>query len=83
MFAVARAAERGLGVALLPPALSQSWFASGALVQPCGGELETVDRYYFVHRPDVSGNPDVMALRDWVTAAFAFDDSQPRALASS
>ena len=57
MFAVARAAERGLGVALLPLALSQSWFASGALVQPCGGELETVDRYYFVHRPDVPAIP--------------------------
>ena len=71
MFAIARAAERGLGVALLPAAVSQSWFASGALVQPCGDELTTTDRYYFVHRPDTAGNPDVAALRDWVTAAFA------------
>jgi len=77
MFAVARAAERGLGVALLPVALIQSWFASGALVRPCRGELRTGDRYYFVHRRDTAGNPDVAALRDWVTAAFALDEGSP------
>jgi DNA-binding transcriptional LysR family regulator len=71
LFAVARAAERGLGVALLPVALSGSWFASGALIRPCGGELETLDRYFFVHRPEAAGNPDVAALRDWITALFA------------
>jgi DNA-binding transcriptional LysR family regulator len=70
MFAVARAAERGLGVALLPVALSQSWFATGTLVRPCGGELETPDRYYFVHRPEAAGNPDVAALGDWITTEF-------------
>ena len=71
LFAVARAAERGLGVALLPVALCETWFASGALMRPCGGELETLDRYYFVHRPDAGGNPDVAALRDWITTLFA------------
>jgi LysR family glycine cleavage system transcriptional activator len=71
LFAVARAAERGLGVALLPVALSESWFASGALIRPCGGELETADRYFFVHRPEAERNPDVAALRDWVTTLFA------------
>jgi LysR family glycine cleavage system transcriptional activator len=71
LFAVARAAERGLGVALLPIALSESWFASGALIRPCSGELPTVDRYFFVHRPEAAGNPDVAALRDWITTLFA------------
>jgi LysR family glycine cleavage system transcriptional activator len=71
LFAVARAAERGLGVALMPVTLSESWFASGALVRPCCGELETVDRYFFVHRPEAGGNPDVAALRDWITTLFA------------
>jgi len=74
MFAIARAAERGLGVALLPVALRQGWFATGALVQPCAGELETSDRYYFVHRREAAGNPDVTALRDWVTGAFGTAD---------
>ncbi len=71
MFAVARAAERGLGVALVPIPLASSWFNSGALVRPCIGELETTDTYYFVYRPDGAENPDVCALRDWVIATFA------------
>ena len=74
MFAVARAAERGLGVALVPIPLSASWFNSGALVRPCIGELETTDRYYFVYRSDAAENPDVCALRDWAVATF----SQPQ-----
>ena len=70
-FAVARAAERGLGVALLPVTLSESWFTSGALIRPCAGELQTIDRYFFAHRPEAAGNPDVAALRDWITTLFA------------
>jgi LysR family glycine cleavage system transcriptional activator len=75
LFAVARAAERGLGVALLPVALSQSWLATGALIQPCAGELETPDRYYFIHRHEAAGNPDIAALGEWVTARFAAAES--------
>ena len=71
LFAVARAAERGLGVALLPVALSHSWFATGALIRPCSGELDTAERYYFVHRPEAARDPDVIALGEWVTARFA------------
>lgn len=74
MFAVARAAERGLGVALVPIPLANNWFGTGALVRPCIGELVTNDRYYFVHRPDAVANPDVIALRDWVVANFAEDE---------
>lgn len=70
-FAVARAAERGLGVALLPVTLSESWFTSGALIRPCAGELQTVDRYFFSHPPEAAGNPDVAALRDWITTLFS------------
>lgn len=82
MFAVARAAERGLGVALVPIPLSGSWFNSGALVRPCIGELETTDRYYFVYRSDAAESPDVCALRDWVIATFAqAQDEQMSAVA--
>ena len=76
MFAVARAAERGLGVALVPIPLASSWFNSGALVRPCIGELETSDTYYFVYRNEAASNPDVVALRDWVTATFTHEQSE-------
>jgi LysR family glycine cleavage system transcriptional activator len=71
MFAVARAAERGLGVALVPIPLSSTWFSTGALMRPCIGELRTIDRYYFVYRADAASNSDVCALRDWVVETFA------------
>jgi LysR family transcriptional regulator, glycine cleavage system transcriptional activator len=80
LFAVARAAERGLGIALLPVALSQSWLATGTLVRPCSGELETPDRYYFVHRPEAARNPDVAALGNWISTELG-GPSAGRALA--
>jgi len=33
MFALARAAERGAGIALIPMPMSQSWFQSGSLLR--------------------------------------------------
>lgn len=71
MFAVARAAERGLGVALVPVPLSNSWFASGALIEASPVALETSDRYYFVYRAEAKASAQVLALRDWVVATFA------------
>jgi LysR family glycine cleavage system transcriptional activator len=76
MFAVARAAERGLGIALVPIPLAGTWFHSGALVRPCIGELETTDRYYLVYRAEAEKNPDVCALRDWVMTTFARDQDE-------
>jgi LysR family glycine cleavage system transcriptional activator len=70
MYAVARAAERGLGVALVPMPLSEAWFQSRALVKLFEAELETRDRYYFLNRPDDSDDRDILALRDWVLTTF-------------
>jgi len=74
MFAVARAAEIGLGIALVPARLAASWFASGALTRLSDVELETPDRYYFVHRLEDAHDRDVCALRDWVLQEFADDE---------
>jgi DNA-binding transcriptional LysR family regulator len=83
VFTVARAAERSLGIALLPVALSESWLTSGALIRPCAGELSTVDRYYFAHRPEATGHPDIEALRDWITTSFATDELCSYSVAAS
>ena len=56
MIAVARAAERGLGAALVPVQLSDSWFESGALVRLFDYELITRDAYYFVCREEDSND---------------------------
>ncbi|MFK7955735.1 MAG: LysR family transcriptional regulator [Lysobacterales bacterium] len=46
MFAVARAAEQGLGIALVPKALSTKWFQSGGLIQLSSDPLTTGDSYF-------------------------------------
>lgn len=70
MIAVARAAERGLGVALVPVQLSDSWLESGSLVQLFDHELSTPDAYYFVCRKDDEDNETVSKLRHWVLQNF-------------
>ncbi len=50
MFAVARAAEQGLGVALVPVVLVQKWVASGAMDMLCEKALPTKDRYFLCWR---------------------------------
>ena len=70
MFAVVRAAERGIGVALVPTALCGAWFDTGALVRIFSIELSTPDTYYLVTRPKDSDKPEVTALTDWALEEF-------------
>lgn len=70
MIAIARAAERGLGVALVPVQLSDGWFASGSLVPLSDHELLTRDAYYFVCRAEDASNATIQTLRSWVLQNF-------------
>lgn len=70
MIAVARAAERGLGVALVPLQLSDSWFESGALVRLAAEELVTDESYYFVCSNEDRDKLAVRKLREWVLQKF-------------
>lgn len=70
MFAVTRAAERGIGVALVPTVVSESWFASGALVRAAAPEVTTGERYYLVCRGADATRSEVRAVRDWAIAEF-------------
>jgi LysR family glycine cleavage system transcriptional activator len=70
MFAVVRAAERGIGVALVPTALCGAWFETGALVRIFSIELTLNDTYYLVSRPKDSEKQEVTALTDWALEEF-------------
>jgi LysR family glycine cleavage system transcriptional activator len=70
MFAVVRAAERGIGVALVPSVLCDAWFRSGALVRLFAVELTTNDTYFLVSRPKDAGKPEVQAITNWALAQF-------------
>lgn len=71
MIAVARAAERGLGAALVPLPLSEAWFESGSLVRLFDCELALPDAYYFAYRKEDNHRDDVQALRRWTFQTFA------------
>jgi DNA-binding transcriptional LysR family regulator len=70
MFSVARAAQQGLGVALIPLPISQAWFDSGSLVRLFAEELHTRDHYYLVQHDSSEGRPEIQLLIDWVLARF-------------
>ena len=70
MFAVVRAAERGIGVALVPTALCGAWFDTGALVRIFAIELATPDTYYLVMRPKDADKAEVTALTEWALEEF-------------
>ncbi len=69
--AVVRAAEQGLGVAVVPMPLSQDYFDSGRLVRLFDHEAPTPERYYFVCSGDAAAKPQVRALRAWVLKTFS------------
>jgi len=70
MSAVVRAAERGLGIALVPTLLCDSWLRSGALVRVFAVELPTRDAYFLVSRPKDADRPQVKALTRWALAQY-------------
>ena len=70
MSAVVRAAERGLGIALVPAVLCDSWMRSGALVRVFGVQLDTADSYYVVSRPKDAEKPPVKALTGWALKEY-------------
>ncbi len=70
MSAAVRAAERGLGVALVPQALCASLLGSGALVRVFAVQLATTNAYYLVSRPKDAEKPQVSALLHWALAQY-------------
>jgi LysR family glycine cleavage system transcriptional activator len=66
MSGVVRAAERGLGAALVALPLAHAWFDQGLLVRIFEFELELPEAYYLVSRPEAAERPDVQAFRAWV-----------------
>lgn len=73
MTAVARAAERGLGAALIPRHLVTSWLDSQSLVQLFDHDLETNDAYYLACHTQSADNPALIPFREWVLQEFMLD----------
>lgn len=70
MFSVARAAQKGMGVALIPMPISQSWFDDELLFRLFPDNLETNDRYFLVQNETAQKNSALESFSSWVKQSF-------------
>jgi len=71
MFAVVRAAEKGLGVALVPRQLSAAWFNSGSLIEVSEQTFRPGECYYLVARQSDREREAVQQVSDWICLTFS------------
>ncbi|MDE2304484.1 MAG: LysR family transcriptional regulator [Gammaproteobacteria bacterium] len=66
MSAVVRAAEQGVGVAMVPARLSADRFTAGSLIKLFDAELETHESYVILQRPEDRNREDLQELTQWI-----------------
>ncbi|WP_371188153.1 LysR substrate-binding domain-containing protein [Thalassotalea maritima] len=71
MFGVARAAQQGMGIALVPMPISQTWFKEQSLVRLFDQELVSNDRYYLVQHENIEQSEELSLFADWVQNKFS------------
>lgn len=69
--AVLRAAQRGIGAALVPVPMGELWIKEGSVVRLFRKELVTDVSYYLVCKEDQVEDPSVSLLREWILQNFA------------
>lgn len=71
MFGVARAAQQGMGIALVPMPISKAWFSEELLVKLFDDELITKDRYYLIQHQNIDGADELTKFANWVNDKFS------------
>ena len=71
MFGVARAAQQGMGIALVPLPMSKTWFSEESLIKLFDQELITNDRYYLIQHENMENKPELTLFAQWVKDTFA------------
>ncbi len=74
MYGLARAAEQGLGLALIPMPVSQQWFRSGKLVPLFDRRLRSEDSYWMTRRSNHRDDEALDVLCEWIVNRFADSD---------
>ncbi len=69
--AVLRAAQRGIGAALVPVPMGELWIKEGSVVRLFRKELVTDVSYYLVCKEDQVEDASVSLLREWILQNFA------------
>ncbi len=70
MFGVARAAQQGMGIALVPMPISKAWFSEQLLVKLFEQELITNDKYFLLQHQHIESAPELTTFADWVKENF-------------
>lgn len=71
MFSVARAAQQGLGIALIPLPISQSWFDEGAISPLFEQQLITRDKYYLIQHDWHASREELNVFVQWLLTSFS------------
>ena len=72
MLSVARAAQPGMGIALVPLPMSKTWFSEQLLIKLFDEELNTNDRYYLIQHESMDNKKELILFTDWVKENFLF-----------
>ena len=70
MFGVARAAQQGMGIALIPLPISQTWFDEQWLFNFTDMPLKTKDKYYLVQHDPSETNAQLELFIKWMIDTF-------------
>jgi LysR family glycine cleavage system transcriptional activator len=73
MISIARAAEQGLGAALMPAQLCDARIRSGSLVPLFAHELDYSEAYYLTCSGAVAAQPHVATFRRWLLRELALE----------
>ena len=76
MFGLIKAAEEGLGVALIPMPVSKGRFETGTLVPLFANVLKTEDYYNVITQPNVRNEVASQALWQWIIETFRTEDER-------
>ena len=71
MIAVVRAAEQGIGAALVPVPIAEQWFRQRTIVRLFDEELVADVSYFLVSPDEKAEDPAVDTLRAWILERFA------------
>ena len=71
MIAVVRAAQRGIGAALVPVPVGELWFREGSVVRLFTDEYVADVSYFLVCAESTAGDESASLLRDWIVQNFA------------
>ncbi len=71
MIAVVRAAQKGIGAALVPVPIGDLWFKEGSIVPLFKTEFTASVSYYLSCKEENTEKKGVSALRDWILQEFA------------